>query len=109
MIETNKIWNQPWMEYSTDDKLDALKGVIMEVVEHLNEFDNTPARGFVTKEELSQELSQTFHNTKSDMEELVENQVEEWTRVFKHEHAKEMAELQKVIRNLKEDIKNCSS
>jgi len=36
LIETNKIWNVAWMEYTTDEKLDALKEVIMDIAEEVN-------------------------------------------------------------------------
>ncbi len=104
MIETNKIWNQPWLEYDVEQKLDALKDVIKDVVEKINSWEDTPARAFMTKEEVERELSQMFHNIHADMEERVDEKVEEWTSSFKHDHKNDMDEAQKVIIGLKERL-----
>ncbi len=70
MIENNVIWNQAWLNYSADEKLDALRKVIMDISDHLNAFDDTPAREFVTKDELSnseQMINATMHSNISDV------------------------------------------
>ncbi len=60
MIETNKIWNQPWLNYSIDEKLEALKDVLKDVVEYVNEFSPTPAREYVTQEQLENKSSADY-------------------------------------------------
>lgn len=69
MIETNKLWNNPWIELDVEQKLEALRDVIKEIAEEINSWDETPPRHLVTEEE--------FARLESALKDNIENKIKE--------------------------------
>ena len=68
MIETNKIWNIVWNQYDDMEKVERLREVIMELSDYLNKMEDTPAKQYVSKDDLEDE-SRNLHSTlKADID-----------------------------------------
>jgi len=100
LIETNKIWKVEWEKLQPMEKADNLRQIILEIAEHLNKMEDTPARSFATTEDLEREVSQMYHNFRADLDEKVEELVENEIGNIKQKHNEEMNECQKIIRDI---------
>jgi len=106
LIETNKLWNNPWIEFGDEEKIETLRVVILNIAEHLNTTESQirdevrnqledkvyVAGNYATKELVEDEIN--------DIEETIKNTL----MITGKERAQELEEIQKVIRGIKDRL-----